>query len=76
MKRTERQQGANNMDEVKSASDAVKFIQQDPSTSFWLKRAVKELYDRDPVDAFADVLILQSFVDNLCKDAELSISKA
>lgn len=41
---------------TKQRIDALK---ADPSTSFWLKRALNDLNNRDPLDAYNDVHLLK-----------------
>lgn len=41
----------------------LKAIQQDPTASHWLKRAVNELWDRDVVDALHDLDALRELLE-------------
>lgn len=40
------------------SSDELLAILRDPATSFWLRRAVAELQERDPLDALHDAQLL------------------
>lgn len=42
-------------------------ILNDPTVSFWLKRAIKELLNRDCVDALRDAEILVQIMKDKCK---------
>ena len=39
-------------------------VLSDPSSSFWLKQAVKESLSRDPVDAINDAEVLVAVLQN------------
>lgn len=45
-------------------------IVYNPQYSFWIKKAVQELDDRDPVDALRDVEILKSFLEEKLADIQ------
>lgn len=51
-------------DALSDAQRRVAAMQTDPSISFWLKRAMKELLDRDPIDAANDAALLSE----ICND--------
>lgn len=42
-----------------NVQDIIHMVIESPSVSFWLKGAIKELLDRDPVDAWADAEVLK-----------------
>ena len=42
----------------------------DPSIRFWLKKAITDLEDRDPVDALNDVVLLKRFCELRLKDIQ------
>jgi hypothetical protein len=44
------------------SSKQIAEILTDPSASDWLKRAINQLLERDPVDALNDVEILQEIL--------------
>ena len=48
-------------------TDKVKMLLTDPSVSFWLKKALKENLDRDPVDAVGDARLLRDVLNERCK---------
>ena len=39
-------------------------VLNDPSASYWLKDALKQAFDRDPVDAASDAAILAVLLQN------------
>lgn len=42
----------------------VKDVMASPSTSFWLKQAIQDNLNRDPVDALNDVEVLMAVLQN------------
>lgn len=46
-----------------NALDLRKAVMTDPSASFWLKRAVAELWDRDVIDALNDLEALRAVLE-------------
>jgi hypothetical protein len=47
----------------------VEDILSDPAVSTWLKAALRESLERDPVDALNDVLLLASLLEDRLRDA-------
>lgn len=45
---------------------SVSEILNEPSTSFWLKNAIRTSFERDPVDAVRDVTILATVLTERC----------
>ena len=45
----------------------VKMLLADPTVSFWLKKALKENLDRDPVDTVRDARLLLDVLNERCK---------
>ena len=45
---------------------------ENPATSFWLKRAVSESMERDPVDALRDASILVEILEKHLNEVEKS----
>lgn len=50
------------MDEVMDNDTLLEEITADPTTSYWLKNALKEMMDRDPIDAANDAHLLHIFL--------------
>lgn len=47
------------------AQRSIKWIQQSPACSFWLKDALKTSLKRDPVDAWKDASLLASILSSV-----------
>ena len=47
----------------------IQAILQDPAVSDWLKVALTEAIERDPVDALNDALLLAQALDNRLREA-------
>jgi len=65
-------QNAMNPDRAGQADDPIPSLGEvfeDPAISFWLKRALNVLLERDPVDALNDVTLLARILDRECKKA-------
>jgi TPP-dependent pyruvate/acetoin dehydrogenase alpha subunit len=45
------------------APRSIEEVLADPTTSYWLKTAIKTLVDRDPVDALNDALVLAALLE-------------
>ena len=60
---TEEQHGYGTMEaQLKRLETYRHTISTDPTASHWLKRAANELWERDVVDAFNDVEVLQELL--------------
>ena len=47
----------------------IQIILEDPAVSDWLKAALTEAIERDPVDALNDALLLAQALDNRLREA-------
>ncbi len=43
-------------------------VLKEPCVSFWLKKAIKELKQRDPIDAFRDLEFLKELWSEHCNE--------
>jgi len=47
-------------------TEKIKKVLADPAASFWLKRAIEENLNRDPVDAANDAEVLYDVLEERC----------
>lgn len=51
-------------------------IMDDPTTSYWLRRALEDTKNRDPIDAYDDVSVLFEICkDRLTRALQSSVSR-
>lgn len=48
-------------------------LQADPAVSFWLKKAIRDLDGRDPVDAMKDAVLLAQFQEHRLAEVERAV---